>query len=369
MEEPVRASVTYEPCRSEVREFARPAVSEDAGLLRVEAAGVCGSDIADHARKAKARILGHENVGVVEELGSLARRRWGVEVGDRVVVEEYLPCGHCDLCHTTDFRFCLESDPTRGGIRYGSTGIDHGHGLWGGFSQLLYLHPRSVLHRAPDGVPAELLTLSLPIGNGFEWACVEGRSGPGAEVVILGPGQQGLACVFAAKLSGAETVVLVGTKRDGHRLQAGKALGADVVLNTDDEDIVGMVFELTGGKGADLVIDTARGDSKTLSAGISMLRQRGSYLFATAPEFVDTVPLFDAQWKTLNLKGVRGHSFSSVEWAISQIAKNQELLRSMATHTFGLKEVDVAIRATAGETEHQSIHCSVIPWQPMGQSH
>lgn len=357
-----QASVTYEPFHSEIREFSVPAIARDSGFLRVEAAGVCGSDINAHSEPAPERILGHENVGIIEQLGAEAADRWGLEVGDRVVVEEYLPCGRCGTCRTTDFRFCFESDPSEGGIRYGSTGISIDPGLWGGFSQYMYLHPRSVLHRAPLGVSAEYLTLALPLGNGFEWACIEGRSGPGKTVVIYGPGQQGLASVYAAKKAGADMVVLLGTSRDSHRLSAGLALGADVVVNVDGEDPVSVVRGLTRGAMADLVIDTARGDAGTLSGGIAMLKQRGALLYATAQVQVAELPLSDAQWKTLTLKGVRGHSYAAVEWAIGQIESNHELLSVLSTGSFGLNDVDTAIRATAGETDLKSIHVSILPW-------
>ena len=81
-----QASVTYEPFHSEIREFSVPAIAMDSGLLRVEAAGVCGSDISAHSETAPERILGHENVGIIEQLGAEAADRWGLEVGDRVVV-------------------------------------------------------------------------------------------------------------------------------------------------------------------------------------------------------------------------------------------------------------------------------------------
>ncbi len=357
-----RASVTYEPFHSEIREFPIPEVADDAGLLRIEAAGVCGSDIAAHADIAPERILGHENVGVIEVLGSQAAERWGVVVNDRVVVEEYLPCGHCDFCQTTDFRFCSESDPTVGGVRYGSTGIGVKPGFWGGFAEFLYLHPRSKLHKAPGDVDPDLLTLALPLGNGFEWAVVEGGSGPGQTVVVFGPGQQGLACVYAAKKAGAERVVLFGVGKDAHRLKVGKLLGADVAVNIEATDPLSLIKDLTHGRLADLVIDTARGDTATLSSAVSMLRQRGKYLFATASNDLSGVPLGDAQWKTLSLRGIRGHSYAAVEWAIGQISKDPDVLVNLVSKSFGLEDVDLAIRATANEAGQDSVHVSVLPW-------
>lgn len=357
-----RASVTYQARLSEVREFTLPSVPTDAGILRVEAAGVCGSDISAHSETTNERILGHENVGVIEEIGEAAAQRWGVANGDRVVLEEYLPCGHCDLCRTTQFRFCKETDSRGGGIRYGATGIDVKPGLWGGYAQYMYLHPRSILHYAPEGTSSEALTLSLPIGNGYEWACIEGQTGPGKTVVVFGPGQQGLACVYAAKQAGAKNVILFGLASDSNRLTTAKLLGADIAVDVTSVDPMSLIREVTLGEMADLVIDTARGDSQTISISIDILKQCGILLLATADDRINHLPIGTAQWKCLSIRGVRGHSYGAVEWAIGQISSDIRTLGNMCTDTFDLQHVDEAILATAGMSEHKSIHATVLPW-------
>src|SRR5688572_13861656 len=93
------AAVAVEPRRTELKKFELPEIGPDAGLLRVMATGVCGSDWPMYiTEKPGPRILGHEMVGIIENLGPIARERWGVKEGDRVALEEYLPCGHCDYC-------------------------------------------------------------------------------------------------------------------------------------------------------------------------------------------------------------------------------------------------------------------------------
>jgi threonine dehydrogenase-like Zn-dependent dehydrogenase len=135
--------------RSELREFPAPAIGADDGLLAIEAAGVCGSDVKSYSSDLSPRILGHENVGSVAEIGPAAAKRWGIGEGDRVVLEEYLPCGHCDFCRSSEFRLCLNSDPSTNpsSLRYGKTPITVPPALWGGFSNYLYLHPNTVAHR------------------------------------------------------------------------------------------------------------------------------------------------------------------------------------------------------------------------------
>jgi threonine dehydrogenase-like Zn-dependent dehydrogenase len=360
----VFASVTSGIGHSAVREFPLPDIGADAGLLRVEAAGVCGSDVNSYRRNATPRIMGHENVGVIEQIGELAAQRWGVTIGDRVALEEYLPCGHCRYCRTSEFRLCFETDPRMsGGVRYGSTGIDVVPSLWGGYSQYLYLHPRSVLHSVPASVPAELLTLALPLGNGFEWATVLGGAAPGKLVGVFGPGQQGLACMLAAKAAGADLVVGFGLDRDSRRLEVARALGADHTVDVSKADPVEVVRDLTGGQLLDVVIDTAAGSRATLVPAVDMLRHTGTLVVPAGNSDVDGFPIGKVRQKFLTVRGARGHGYSSVTWAINLIAAQRLPLELMTTHRVGLDRVDYAIRSTGGEFGPDAIHAAVEPWR------
>jgi threonine dehydrogenase-like Zn-dependent dehydrogenase len=363
----VLASVASAPGYSEIQEFSMPKVEWDSGLLKVEAAGVCGTDVGAYAREEPPRILGHEVVGHIVELGAGAGQRWGVQKGDRVVVEEYLPCGHCDRCRTTDFRLCAATDSRAGGVRYGSTPLSVNPALWGGYSQYMYLHPNSILHKAPENVPAEQLALALPLSNGFEWACVEGKAGPAGSVVIIGPGQQGLACVLAAKIAGAKHITVLGLGRDPHRLELATLLGADLAINLEDPLGQAELECLIAAAATDLVIDTAQGNTSTLTLAISMLAQRGTVLISTAAESVDGLPMKSLQWKCATVRGVRGHSYASVEWAISLIASGRYPLEKMCSHKFGLDNVDGAIRSTGGQTSLETVHVTVDPWTLEGE--
>src|SRR5215831_21286008 len=200
-----RAAVMTGKRQMELRELSMPPVQPEDGILFVEAAGVCGADVGFYNQDLSPRVLGHENVGVVAAVGRVAQERWGVKEGDRVAIEEYLPCGHCDFCRSGEYRLCEVTEARHpGAMRYGTTPITQPPALWGGFSQYQYLHPNSVFHRVPENVPAELLAMCLPVGNGIQWMCFDAGAGPGKSVLIQGPGQQGLACATAAKSAGAD---------------------------------------------------------------------------------------------------------------------------------------------------------------------
>jgi threonine dehydrogenase-like Zn-dependent dehydrogenase len=349
----------------ELQDFALPHIPTDAGLLRVEATGICGSDWGMYQSKQSGpRILGHEMVGIIEKLGDVARARWGVKEGDRIALEEYLPCGHCEFCRSGEFRSCLETD-TRlpGSIRYGSTPIDLAPSLWGGYSQFAYMHPRSVIHRVPDGVPNHIASMALPIGNGFQWAFLDGGVGPGKTIVIQGPGQQGLGSVIASRVAGADIIIVTGLKKDAARLEVATRLGATHVIAVDDVNLGYEVQKITGGRMADIVVDATGAGPAILNPSLGLLRKRGTLVVAARKG--EPAAGFDIDQlvnKQIILRGTRGHSYEAVELAIGVMKSGRFPLEIMSSHVVGLDQVDAALRMVGGESNEPCIHVTVAPW-------
>src|SRR2546427_2672054 len=114
----------------------------------------------------------------------------------------------------------------------------------------MYLDPSSLVHPMRKDLPASLAVLFNPLGAGFRWAVEIPVTGPGDTVLVLGPGQRGLASVIAARAAGADTIIVTGLSRDARKLALARELGADHVIDVEREDARARVRELTGGRGA-----------------------------------------------------------------------------------------------------------------------
>jgi threonine dehydrogenase-like Zn-dependent dehydrogenase len=365
-----RAAVATAAHTTRLREFEVPPVGPDDGLLRVEVAAICGTDWEIYGRKSRGKglgplILGHENVGRVVALGERAAQRWGVDVGDRVAVEEFLPCGACRLCRAGHYRLCSATDSRgqRPFLRYGSTPVSVPPSLYGGFSDYLYLHPRAIIHLVGDEVEPELAALFVPLANGIRWVVQEGGLRLGQTIVVQGPGQHGLGCVIAAREAGAGKIIVVGAAADQHRLSVATAFGADHVVVGEAAGVVEAVLDLTGGAGADLVVDLAPGAPETVEHAIAMCAIRGSVIVAASKHArpVAGFPHDVVVRKELRLLGVRGHDHRSVEPAIAMIRSGARPLRLLATHRFPLERVDEALQVVGRRTDPAAIHVSVMP--------
>jgi threonine dehydrogenase-like Zn-dependent dehydrogenase len=371
MAERVLAAVRTAPGTTEIREFPMPEIGDDEALMRVEVAGICGTDVKMYAKPpfADPVIMGHENIGVIDRAGPKFAERHGVQPGDRVFVEHYVGCYKCEWCRIGEYRHCENTDwrTNPDARRYGYTSSDKPKNLWGGFGQYLYLPWNAVVHKVPDTVTAELGGLVTPLSNGIQWALIDGGVGYDSTVLIQGPGQQGLSQTVACKQAGASLIIVTGAARDAARLEMAKTLGADHVIDVTAEDPRERIREITGGKGLDVVLDcTAGAGTAPVLLGIDVLKRREGTLLiqgeiAAFPDF----PVKKLTEKAITIKSARGHSFRSCELALAQLASHRFPLELLSTHTYGLKDVDTAIRAVGGEVDDGVVHVSLLPWRDL----
>ncbi|WP_104129648.1 zinc-binding dehydrogenase [Cryobacterium sp. N21] len=371
MIESVLAAVRTAPGKTEMREIPKPRIDADSALLKVEVAGICGTDAKLYFNPPNTPatrgpvIMGHENVGVIAEAGEQFKIRHGLQEGDRVFVEHYVACFNCEWCRIGEYRHCEATDwrTNPDARRFGYTSADFDGLLWGGFSEYMFLPWNAILHKVPAEVTPELAGLVMPISNGIEWALLTAGIGYNDTVLIQGPGQQGLAQLMAAKQAGASKIILSGTTRDTDRLALALELGADHVIDVITEDPRERIMDLTGGRGLDYVLDcTSRAGTSPTLLGIDVLKRREGTLvvqgeLAAFPDF----PLKKVTEKAITIKSARGHSFNACELAIAQIASGRFPMEKLATHRYGIDQVDHAIRVLAGETDEDAIHISMMP--------
>ena len=364
----VLAAVRTGPSQTEIREYPMPDIPADSALLKVEVAGICGTDVKlyAHPPNDKPTIMGHENIGYIAKAGREFTRRKGFKEGDLVFVEHYVACFKCEWCHRGEYRHCENTDwrSNPDGRRYGYTTSDNPPHLWGGFAEYVYLPWNAVVHKVPDGVTPELAGLVTPMANGIEWSLFDGGVGYDSVVLIQGPGQQGLSQTVICKQAGAALIIVTGTTKDAARMAVAKTLGADYVIDVQKEDPLARIMEITAGRGVDVVLDcTAGAGTFPVMLGIEAMKRKGGTMVVQGemgdfPNF----PIGKMTVKFITLKSARGHSYRACEYALKQLASKRFPLEKVTTHKFALKDVDLAIRSVGNAGVPDVIHASLMPW-------
>ena len=250
----------------EMRELRVPDPQPGGAVMRVEATGLCHSDV-DHFRGHVhtswggefPSIAGHEIVGRIERISPEAAQEWGVAEGDRVAVRDIV-VGHDGYrIYGHDFS------------------VDQGSGLYGGFAEHLELLPGSFVYRLREDRPAAELTVFEPLSCAVTWVAPVKQ---GDIVVIEGPGHMGMATIVAARAAGASAVIVTGVARDRFRLECARKVGAEHVVDVESEDPVERVREITNGKMADVVVDAASGNPITVNLAMDLVRKGGHVVIA-----------------------------------------------------------------------------------------
>jgi alcohol dehydrogenase len=239
-------------------------------IVRVETTTICGTDLhilkGDVPAVAEGRILGHEGVGTVAEVGSAVST---LDVGDRVIISCISACGACSYCHQGLYAHCLADE--------GSSGIGWilGHLIDGTQAELVRVpFGDNSLYKIPEGVTDEAaVMLSDILPTGFEIGVRYGRVKPGDVVAVVGAGPVGLAAMMTANLYGAARIIALDL--DANRLEQAKGLGATDAVNSADEDWEDQVRAMTDGLGVDVAIE-AVGIPATFEACTRIVRPGGS---------------------------------------------------------------------------------------------
>ena len=316
-------------------------------LIRVGACAICGSDpkILAHGwpnhppygvpGQRGGFIFGHEYTGEVAALGQGVARGGGVtelNVGDRVAVEPHKGCGVCDNCRDGLYNTCLNYGEHDKGHRH------YGFSANGGYAEYVCNHVNSV-YRIPDSMSLEEATLITTAATSLYGIRRIGGIRAGETVVVSGPGAIGLMAVTMARLMGAGTIVLTGTRSE--RLQVGQQLGADVTVNVREEDAFERIMGLTGGVGADAVLECA-GTTQAAVDAVGFCKKNGRV--ALVGIYAEPAPLDVnkiVQWN-ITVAGSKAEGERSMVQALALLGRRDVDLSPLLTHTFPLDQVHTA---------------------------
>lgn len=306
-----------------IEEIPKPQIKDDEVLIRVRAAGICGSEVHAYAGVSKRRtpplIMGHEFTGKVTEVGEKGE---GVQIGDRVVVDPIIRCGTCEQCVIGRSNICKN-------MRL--IGIHR----QGAFAEYVAVPAKNCI-RLPDNVSFEEGALVEPLSVGIH-AVSRIPIKLGDTVVVIGSGIIGLMAMQAAKLAGTAKLVISGGGRREYRLELARKLGADIVINSKKEDLVKKIMELTNMKGVDAVLE-AVGIQITVQQALRMVKKGGSVAVIGMLVPKMELEMLDAVVKETEIKGMYGYTTADFRIALDLISTGRVDVKSMITHLFSLDD-------------------------------
>ena len=330
----MRAVTFQAPGEVRVDEKPEPQLEGDGdALVRVEASGVCGSDL--HIYHGRVRIepgftLGHEYVGTVTEAGPAVQ---SVRPGDRVLGTYSTACGKCFFCSRGDYHQCDQRRVFGHGATLGS--------LQGAQADsVLVPNADLALRRVPDGMSDEVALFAGDVmGTGYH-AVVECGIGSGDAVAVLGLGPVGLCAVQTARAAGAERIYAIDTVAD--RLELARTFGAEPLHLTED-DVRGAIKAGTDGRGVDAVVD-AVGHADALELACRLARKAGT-ISATGVYAERTEVHMGIVWmKALTLKSGHANVIKHLDPVVDALAAGRLDPAPLVTHHLPLDDAAEAYR-------------------------
>jgi len=318
----VKAAVWYGGKNIRIEDLPKPEIKEDEVLVKVRAAGICGSEL--HAyegiseRRKPPLVMGHEFAGEVAEVG---RRVEGFQKGDRIVIEPITRCGICDQCLRGRGNICRN-------VKLLGLHVN------GAFAEYVPAPARNC-YELPDNVKFEEASTVEPLAVAVH-AANRTPVKLGDNVVVLGAGIIGLAALQVAKLMGTRRVLVADVV--DYRLALAKKLGADEVINPKVEDSAKKVMELTDMKGADAVLE-AVGIQSTVQQAISMVGIGGRITVIGMLEKAMSLGMLDFVVKELDLKGSYGYVSDEFKAALGLISDKKVNVKSLITNVLPLSEI------------------------------
>ncbi len=353
----MKAVICHGPMDYKLEEVDIPKAGPGEALVRVEAVGICASDLkcyhgaakfwGDANRPAWAEtevIPGHEFVGEIVELDEAAAKRWNVKVGDRVVAEQIVPCGECRYCRRGDYHMCAPH--TLFGFQRVTPGA---------MASYMVFPVEALVHKISKSVKPWHAAYVEPLSCALH-AVERANIRFDDVVVVAGAGPIGLGMVAGARAKNPRLLVVLDF--DDRKLAVAKKCGADITINVGKEDAIQKVLDLTEGYGADIYLE-GTGHPAAVPQGLKMLRKLGTFvLYSVFKEDVTVDWSIISDDKELDVLGAH---LGQNCWptAIKMIESGILPLDEICTHQFPLADFQKGLDMVDAGTE--SIKVSLIP--------
>lgn len=331
------AAVLTAPNKLEVREMPIPIPGPGDVLIQVESCALCGTDVSLMAKPMPGQppygkfIIGHEYAGVVVALGETVDE---FKVGDRVAVEAHLGCMRCENCRVGNYTACLNyGNPAKGHRANGFT-------TNGGAAQYVVNHINTV-HKIPDSVSFDEASLITNVGcvlYGYETL---GGYVVGDTIAVVGPGPLGLIAAEVGRALQAKKIILTGSRES--RLKTARQLHLDRVVNVQDEDPYQVIMEETGGKGADVIIESS-GSEDGFNLAVKATKRMGKVLLLGFSHHPIKAELEPVVMDNKSILSVRGEGWSNVGRAMTLLERKAIDLKPLITHSFPLGKIETAFK-------------------------
>ncbi len=311
-----------------VEEIEMPSLPEGGLLLKVKAAGICGTDVRIYRGRKMVtppKIIGHEFAGEIVEVSDSAN---GYAKGDRVVVEAIIPCGKCYACRRDEKNIC---------IRRQTLGYEYN----GGFAEYVAIPGEAVeadcVIKIPDSLSFEEAAACEPAA-----ACINGNSKIDSKLreslLVAGDGPVGLIHTQLGKISGFKKVILAGT--DDEKLALGKELGADEVVNIKNDDLAEFIKMNVGEEGIECAI-VANNNKNSLEECIPLLKKGGEVVIFAGYKGEESVEvnLNFIHYREIQIKGSSGHSAREMKRAVELLGSGKLTLQKLITHKLHIDHI------------------------------
>lgn len=322
----VRAAVMTKPFSIVFQDVPRPEPADHEVLVKVKAAGICGSDVhfydGSNPYGRYPQIFGHELSGVIEKTGAAVTQR---SPGERVAIEPAIPCGSCYPCRKGRTNACVNIDMI-GSVRKG------------GFADFIAI-PETHVHPIPDDMDFATGALCEPFAIGAQ-AIERADVQDGEAVVILGMGPIGLTILAQIKKRFQVAVIAVDPVRE--RLKLAEAFGADAVIQPAEVNAEEAISKLTNGEGAGIVIEAA-GVPATIEQSIRLAAAGGKIVIVGLTGEYVTIPGLLLTKKDIDIHGTR-HSIGQFPEVIRFLHENSNIAESFITEVMPFTEIEAALQ-------------------------